>query len=390
LESCGKLMGMASWGRPSVGSVDGLRDLAREVFDDSTPTWLGYRTVPPRDVHDSVVRRFAVDPRKHDDSETLDLAASAQELFRHQLVTFAGAEMERIAHELAAHGLPAPRAMLYAGGCALSVVTNAALRKATGLAILAPPFSHDAGQFVGGAFYAALACNAEVPLGRGWPGLPNHTAGRIGPRDLAASGAELRPIALDEVAQRILAGELVACLGDGAEAGPRALGNRSLLANALDPAMRERLNDDVKKREWYRPFAPMLPAEAFPEHFGEAATPCARYMLDSFTLRPALRGVLSSVASPDGVSRAQAVAPDSSPWLYGLLNAIGAQGGRPVVLNTSLNAPGLPIAFDCAQVIDDARALGLDALVVREPASEGVVPRAFVTELRESACASAS
>ena len=390
LESCGKLMGMASWGRPTVGAVDGLRELARETFDPTTKTWLGYRTVAPDDVHASVVQRFAVDPLEHDTSETLDLAASAQELFRHQLVAFASAELERIEAELRAHDLPRPRAILYAGGCALSVVTNAALRKATGLAVIAPPFSHDAGQFVGGAFYAALACNESVPLGRGWPGLPNHLAGVVGPREIAGAGAELRPIEPDEVARRILEGELLACVGDGAEAGPRALGNRSLLANALDPSMRERLNDEVKKREWYRPFAPMLPAEAFPEYYGEDATPCARYMLDSFTLRPALRGVLSSVASPDGVSRAQAVERSSSRWLYALLEALGARSGRPVVLNTSLNAPGLPIAFDCRQTLDDARALGLDALVVREPASDGIVPRAYVAELRERACASAS
>jgi carbamoyltransferase len=167
-----------------------------------------------------------------------------------------------------------------------------------------------------------------------------------------------------EVARRLAAGQLIALARDGAEVGPRALGNRSLLANALDPGVRDRINFEVKKREWYRPFAPALPREAFGDYFAEPATFCSRYMLDAFRVRHGLRGLLTSVTSPDGTSRPQAVERELSPWYYDLLQEMGRLTGHPIVLNTSLNAPGLPIALDMRQVLSDSITLGVDALVV--------------------------
>lgn len=364
LESCGKLMGLSSWGRACVGGVEALRNLAQRHFDDFVPIWQGYDRVDPERLLKDVRTILDIDPRRHDDGRTLDLAAAAQELFRHELIVQVKQGVARAMDDLAQRDLPKPRAVLYSGGCAMSVVTNGAIRKAIGLPVIVPPFSHDAGQFVGGAIHAALSADTTpMPLGRGWPKLPCHTSGRITSAELGASGLPLRSVTPPDVAERIGRGQLVGCLAGGAEAGPRALGHRSLFANALDPGVRDRLNLEIKRREWYRPFAPMLPREAFPAYFDESATAGARYMLDSFSIRPALRTQLSAVSSPDGLSRAQAVEETVSPWIHDLLRELGHRTGHPIVLNTSLNGPGLPIAHGLDQALDDCHMLGLDAVV---------------------------
>lgn len=366
LESCGKLMGLSSWGRVCVRRVEALRNLAQDHFDDSALIWQGYERVEPKRLREEVQAIFNIDPRRHDDSRTLDLAAAAQELFRHELIVQVERGVARAMADLSERGLPKPRAVLYSGGCAMSVLTNEAIRKAIGLPVIVPPFSHDAGQFVGGAVHAALCADpTPMPLGCGWPKLPCHTSGRITAAELGAAGLPFLPVTPPEVAERIGRGQLIGCLAGGAEAGPRALGNRSLLANALDPAVRGRLNHEVKRREWYRPFAPMLAAEDFPAYFDTPATPGARYMLDSFSIQPALRAHLSAVSSPDGISRAQAVDESVSPWVYDLLRELGRRTGHPIVLNTSLNGPSLPIAHGLDQALDDCHVLGLDAVVFR-------------------------
>jgi carbamoyltransferase len=369
LSHCGKLMGLASWGRVRLGHVELLARLAEQSFDAGGLVWQGYDGTRAEDLHRAVGEALGADPLRHDCAAVLDLAASAQELFCHEVTRQAAGGLARLMEEMRGRGLPAPEALLYSGGCALSVVSNQEIRRATGLPLIAAPYAHDASQFLGAAVWASLQEGGGFPLGRGWPGLPVHTEGRVAPGALAAvagvAGGDggAVPATPAEVARRLAAGQLIALVRDGAEAGPRALGNRSLLANALDPGVRDRINFEVKKREWYRPFAPALPREAFGDYFAEPATACARYMLDAFRVRPGLRSLLSSVTSPDGTSRPQAVERGLSPWYYDLLQEMGRLTGHPVVLNTSLNAPGLPIALDLRQALDDAVALGVDALV---------------------------
>ena len=364
LEHCGKLMGLASWGRVRLDYVAALRRLAVSAFDETALTWEGYEAVRAEDLRRATDAALHVDPARHETAEAQDLAASAQELFRHELIASVAFGLARAREDLARRGLPEARAMLYSGGCGLSVVTNAALRTAVGMPLIVAPYAHDAAQFLGSAVYATLRSSPgeAFPIGCGWPGIPEHTLGVVRADDLSAGGLTGRPVSPRHVAERLLAGELIACVSGGAEAGPRALGQRSLLANGLDPAIRDRINFDVKKREWYRPLAPMVLTEEFPRDFAEDSTLCARYMLDSFCLRPQYRGLLSAVSSPDGMARAQAIGPDR-PWLHQLIREVGALTTHPLVLNTSLNAPGRPIALDAAQVLGDGEALGIEAVV---------------------------
>lgn len=363
LRHCGKLMGLAAWGQTRIEDVDWLAALATSRFDRRPLTWKGYRGVRAEEVTAAARRRLGADPHDHRSARTQDLASAAQELFRHRLSTAVGPAFERLCAAVRRAGRDAPRGLLYSGGCALSVVTNRTLREVVGLPVHVAPFAHDASQFVGAAVYATLRAGGQVPLGRGWPGVPDHSVGRI-PSPLPAldgwAAGDADPAVVAALLNR---GELVALVRGGSEAGPRALGHRSLLANPLDPAMRQRINHEVKLREWYRPFAPALPSADFADYFAEPASPCARYMLDTYRLRPSLRGLLASVSSPDGVARPQAVEAATHPFFDRLLREMGRLTGHPVVLNTSLNAPGLTIALDLDQVLADCADLGVGTLV---------------------------
>lgn len=366
LRHCGKLMGLAAWGQTRIEDVDWLAALAGRSFDDDTLVWKGYSAVAAEEVTAAALEWLGDDPRDHRSARTQDFASAAQELFRHRLCSAVSAAFEQLRGEVREAGRDEPRGLLYSGGCALSVVTNRTLREVIGLPVHVAPFAHDASQFVGAAVYATLRAGGRVPLGRGWPGIPDHSVGRIPPRPPAVDGWRATAADPAAVAELLSRGELVALVQGGAEAGPRALGHRSLLADPIDPAMRDRINHEVKMREWYRPFAPALLSDAFPDYFAEPASPCARYMLDSFRLRPSLRPLLASVSSPDGVARPQAVEAATHPWFDHLLREMGRRTGHPVLLSTSLNAPGLPIALDLGQVLADCYNLGIDTVVAGE------------------------
>lgn len=365
LSHCGKLMGLSSWGQTRRSYVELLTEFAQRHFDPSTHTWLGYSHLRPQDAVAEMASLIGADPMNHELAQTIDLATSAQSLFSDRLVTQVVEGMVLVRDEIHRSGLPAPQGLIYGGGCALSVVTNKMLREALDLPLIIPPYAHDASQFVGAAVWASIQCN-ETPfeLGQGWTGLPCHTVGHITGQWRKNYIYPTIPAHPTTVAQRILEGQLIAVAQGGAEAGPRALGMRSLLANALDPHIRDHINFNVKKREWYRPFAPALPASTFSDYFARDATSPASLMLDAYDIRSAYRSLLSAVSSPDGICRPQAVIPEQNPWYHDLLLAFGKLTGHPVILNTSLNAPGRPIAYDLAQVIADCAVLGVDAAVL--------------------------
>ncbi|MDQ3761805.1 MAG: hypothetical protein M3460_08920 [Actinomycetota bacterium] len=365
LSNCGKLMGLSSWGTPRLKHVEYLERLAQDTFDPTVETWNGYCSGSADNVSIVAEEHLGVSPRNHESSLTLDLAASAQAMFTHRFVEQVQSGCRRARAQIRDSGITdEPIGVLYGGGCALSVVSNSEVRDVVGLPLFIPPFAHDASQFVGGAVWAGLVDGMRWTAGRGWSGIPEHTAGRVSSASAAKAGYPMEPASPSAVAEIIARGGLVALARGGSEAGPRALGNRSLLARATDPGIRDRLNEQVKKREWYRPFAPMLPTQEFPRYFDATASPASAYMLDSYRARPRFRRLLSSVTGPDGIARAQSVDAATDPFLHQVCYELGRLTGDPVLLNTSLNAPGRTIAYDLTQVVDDSIELGVDAVVV--------------------------
>jgi carbamoyltransferase len=146
------------------------------------------------------------------------------------------------------------------------------------------------------------------------------------------------------------------------EFGPRALGSRSILADPRDAEMNGKVNNAVKFREWWRPFAPSMLAEAAGE-FMESATD-SPFMILASAVKPEKRSVIPAVTHVDGTARPQTVEKDVNPLYYQLIKAFGQRTGVPVIMNTSFNLRGEPIVSTPTDAIRTFFSSGMDALII--------------------------
>jgi carbamoyltransferase len=167
-------------------------------------------------------------------------------------------------------------------------------------------------------------------------------------------------------ARRLAAGEVVAWAQGRLEFGPRALGNRSILGDPRDAKMRDHINELIKQREEFRPFAPAVVSESASEYF-EIAEGKERYyphMLFVAQTRPKYREQLGAVTHVDGSARLQTVDKEENPRFWALLKQFEKLTNLPVLLNTSFNLKGQPIVKDPAVALETFVVSNLDALVI--------------------------
>jgi carbamoyltransferase len=146
------------------------------------------------------------------------------------------------------------------------------------------------------------------------------------------------------------------------EFGPRALGNRSILADPRDPEMNAKVNNAVKFREWWRPFAPSLKKEAAGEYLESAAD--SPFMILTAQVRPEKRSVIPSVTHVDGSARPQTVEKEINPLYWRLIDEFGKRTGVPVIMNTSFNLRGEAIVHTPTDAIRTFFSSGMDVLVI--------------------------
>jgi carbamoyltransferase len=149
------------------------------------------------------------------------------------------------------------------------------------------------------------------------------------------------------------------------EFGPRALGNRSIIADPRTAAMKETLNKRVKYRQAFRPFAPIVLAERAGEVF-ECDGRDSPYMLIAERVRPDWRDKIPAVTHVDGTARVQTIRADQNERLYRLLQEFDKLTGVPVLLNTSFNVKGEPIVETPEDAINCFLATGIDYLVLHD------------------------
>ncbi|MGB7234144.1 MAG: carbamoyltransferase C-terminal domain-containing protein, partial [Candidatus Acidiferrum sp.] len=146
------------------------------------------------------------------------------------------------------------------------------------------------------------------------------------------------------------------------EFGPRALGSRSILADPRDPEMNAKVNNAVKFREWWRPFAPSLKKEAASEYLESASD--SPFMILTAQVRPDKRAVIPSVTHVDGSARPQTVEKEVNPLYWRLIDEFGKRTGVPVIMNTSFNLRGEAIVHTPTDAIRTFFSSGMDALVI--------------------------
>ncbi len=256
-----------------------------------------------------------------------------------------------------------------AGGCALNSSFNGKIGAATPFEELyVPPAPADDGSALGAAWLALYQDNREFPRSPSmlspYLGSPmsEETLGRL---VRFSGGLEVRHLPetlCQEIARYLAKGKLVAWMQGRAEFGPRALGNRSILADPREPGMKARLNRGVKFREEYRPFAPSILHEFGPGYFEDyRATP---YMERALRFRPEAARRVPAVVHVDGTGRLQTVAKEWNPRFHRLLTAFYGETGIPLLLNTSFNVMGKPMVHSVEDAVAVFMTGDLDILVI--------------------------
>lgn len=360
-----KVMGLASYGEPDIDLSWLLCDSEEEAgfFLDQKylhPTLLqGYPSmhgVQQPSFSEELVKRLGPPrvPGGPITSRHKDIAASAQ------------ARLEEIAARLVRmmHKKTGYRKLCIAGGVGLNCSMNGALMTLECVdEIYVPPVASDAGIAFGAAVEAAVRRGFCVPK------LEHASWGPDYSNEQVLSVLKRSKFAYKEtddivgfVARALADNKIVGWFQGAMEFGPRALGNRSILADPRQPDMRDRINYYVKFREDFRPLAPSMLAEAAPD-FVEHAQPCP-FMTITFPVKRDKRSVIPAVTHVDGTCRAQTVSESANPKYYSLIKRFGEITGVPVVLNTSLNVMGNPIAMKPEDAIATFYSTGLDYLAI--------------------------
>jgi len=236
-----------------------------------------------------------------------------------------------------------------AGGVALNCVANGRIAREAGFEnVWIQPAAGDDGNAIGCALYGHLAIQKKP---RSF--VINHAyfGRKYSEKDVSeATDKWLVRVATNrtksdnicrDTAKALADGKIVGWFQGGSEFGPRALGNRSILADPRSPEMKDILNRRVKFRQAFRPFAPIVLAEREREIFeGDQDSP---YMLLAKPVRPEWRDKIASIVHIDGTARVQTVRKETNESLYLLLKEFEALTGVPVLLNTSFNIKGEPI-----------------------------------------------
>ena len=167
---------------------------------------------------------------------------------------------------------------------------------------------------------------------------------------------------VDKVSHWLTQNRVIGWFQDQSEIGPRALGNRSILASPINKWMTGHINSDIKKREWYRPFAPAVLFEHQSEIFDSNVF--SPYMLVTTNVKESWRDKIPAVTHIDGSARHQSVSEKSNYKFYKLIESFYNKTGVPVLLNTSFNGPHEPIVETPKNAIDTMLSCKLDYLVI--------------------------
>ena len=264
------------------------------------------------------------------------------------------------------------KAVCLAGGVAFNCVANGKLFDATPFEqIYVHPAAGDAGLAVGAAFYVwhqKLGKPRSFVMDHAYwgPGYaPDEMRRAIDANGIAQNGFTVSELPEEELMKRtasiIANGEIVGWFQGRAEWGPRALGNRSIVADPRRPEMKEILNRRIKHREIFRPFAPSILAEATGEYF-EKSHP-SPFMTLAYSVRPEKREKIPAPTHVDGTGRLQTVTREANPRYHALISAFRDLTGVPVVLNTSFN-DNEPIVCRPEEALDCFLRTQMDALVL--------------------------
>jgi carbamoyltransferase len=247
--------------------------------------------------------------------------------------------------------------LIVAGGCGLNILFNTRLQQTLNRPVFVPPNPNDCG-IASGLLLSKMKPKIAVDLTyAGIPVMDEDTLYRI-----LESNWNSAEFDINNLVDFLTEGKIVGVVRGNSEHGPRALGNRSIICDPTKPNMKDILNDKVKHREWYRPFAPVVRLEDVSKYFefeGES-----RWMGFCPKVREEWREILVSITHVDGTARVQTVTREQNEWLYDLLTEFEKKSGVGVLLNTSFNVDGKPILSTYQDALEVFNRTQLDGLVL--------------------------
>lgn len=247
--------------------------------------------------------------------------------------------------------------LYYTGGSALNIVANTQLIN-SGIfeEVFIPPCTEDSGLALGAAAFFEWKKNGQVVQNpaylNNW-GLKGYTH-------------DFSPETIKKVAEHLVVKKIIGICNGNGEAGPRALGNRSILALASSKKLSRELSMEKKGREWYRPLAPIA-LEKNTRYFTglEKIHPLSKFMLLDFAVIPERQKEIEGAIHADGTARFQTVfEEDNNPFIFALLSYLDENYGIKALINTSFNAGGEPIVHTEEDALASAQRMNLDGLVL--------------------------
>lgn len=254
------------------------------------------------------------------------------------------------------------------GGIFLNCLTNHKILEQCDIDnIFILPASGDDGQALGSAYYAYVqqyGGNQPFKISLPYLGLSytdEEILGMINAKGLKFQKYDDHSLA-EQIAAYIKENKIIGFHRGRTEIGPRALCHRSILANPSNPEMKDILNQRVKHREEFRPFAPTVTAE---EQFKYFDLKCSSdYMLLATTVKEKYRTALASITHVDNTARIQAVSQEQEPFIHMLLEKVNNLTGYPILLNTSFNVAGEPIVETPLDALNTFLSTNIDILVL--------------------------
>ena len=325
-------MGLAPYGEPGV-------DLSDLIRPDEAPYHVDAHLLLGKDSPPTAGVEARLGPARIPESEIdvlhKNLAFAVQDVCERAMMTLAQSAVTETGC----------RSLSLAGGVALNSKANGKIL-ASGVVdkIFVQPAASDDGVCLGAALAPLLDAGGKLPMRT----MRDANLGvEFSDAEIAASlgtyGTRASPVSDPAcvAAEKLANGKILGWFQGKMEFGPRALGYRSILADPRDPAMNAKVNNAVKFREWWRPFAPSMLAEVADQYLESAKD--SPFMILTAQVRKEMRNVIPSVTHVDGSARPQTVEREVNPLYWRLISEFGRRTGVPVIMNTSFNLRRAPI-----------------------------------------------
>lgn len=246
--------------------------------------------------------------------------------------------------------------LYYTGGSALNIITNTELLKLNLFKnVFIPPCTNDSGLSIGAGAYLELEKNKNIKIHS--PFLNNY--------NLQPYFWKYDEVIIEKIAELLIQNQVIGICNGHGEAGPRALGNRSIIALANNRKLSKKVSEYHKKREWYRPVAPVM-LEKNVKYFTalEKINTLSRYMLIEFNILKNKIDEIEGVVHIDGTSRIQTIfSREDNPFMFDLLKYLDENNQIKAIINTSFNQKGEPIVHTLNDAIESAKKMKLDAVL---------------------------